>query len=177
METSRRSPLVSFIAWCVIIASGLAAFFALIQATVLIVLVSPKELEETVLQAHTLGMLPAFALVFVQNLTWIVLAAFAVSALFFYGGVALLRRADWARKTLIAVLVLTLLAGVALIFAKVDIAALPVPENMKATLAYVQDIIMIVNLFFCCVHAWLIWKLGRPAIRAEFSSAVTTVRT
>lgn len=109
------------------------------------------------------------------------LAMLALSAIFLWVSWGMLKRREWGRKGFIAVLVLGTLWQFACIFAlpqfiegmlAVQAGALPQDQAMPPELESFMTAAMlmggVVAVVFAALHLWIIWKLCRPAVRAEF---------
>jgi len=104
-----------------------------------------------------------------------------LSAVFLWVSWGVLRRREWGRKGFIAVLVLGALwqfAGVLAIpqfiegTLAIQAGALPPGQSLPPELEGFMTAAMlmggVVAVVFAGLHAWIVWKLCTPAVRAEF---------
>ncbi|KAF1712462.1 hypothetical protein CSC70_02790 [Pseudoxanthomonas kalamensis DSM 18571] len=127
--------------------------------------------------------LPATLRWFYEHNLMIGLVSLAVSSLLLWVSWALLKRREWGRKAFIALLVLgtlyqlswvwlmpKLVEGMLTMQAGMLSPGQAVPAELEGFLSIVMWMSALVVLVFVVLHAWLVWKLCTPAIRAEFSS-------
>ena len=173
MPSTQRSRLINSIAWCLVLSAGLMALATFFQAFTLFFLVPQEQTDLAVQQVRSMNLASDTMLLMLGNIRWIVLSVFLLSLLLLGVGVALLERKDWARKTVIVFLVLSIFAMAPAFFLNSDPAALSLPINdeMRAQLSLLIRALLVTNAIFCAVHAWLAWKLTRPEILAEFRPA------
>lgn len=147
-------------------ALGLAS--GLLQALMLAVLPAPALLAPF----EQGGMpLPPVLHALLVHLPMLNLAATAVSGVLMLLAWGLLRRREWGRRGFIALLVLAALANFALPVWLPGLAT-PVAGLDDPLLARLRQAVRLAfwlaALAVAGIHAWIVWKLGQPAIRAEF---------
>lgn len=109
------------------------------------------------------------------NQGWIVLYGIATNGLWLAASIGLLLRKNWGRLTFIGLLLLNLVMMLAM--------AIVLPFLMQTMMvgteeipSEARDIFMIITImialcvvaFWGALSGWIIWKLTRPTIRAEF---------
>lgn len=170
MQPTQRSPLITAVAWCVILTFTLSALFSFLLALIFFYLIPHDQIESTVAQARAMKAIPEWGIAIIQNVQWYAAGFFAVSVFMLNSGIALLKRRDWARRVTIVILALSILAMLPGFIFRYDPAtsSLPGSDQLKDTLGMMQDALIVMNALFCAIHGWLIWKLASPAIQAEF---------
>ncbi|RXR06497.1 hypothetical protein [Pseudoxanthomonas composti] len=185
--TAPHSGFVNVLAWVTIAMAVLGGLSGLVQAGTAAVL--PAD--------HTLRMLfggaepgprlpPLFHWYYTHGLIT-GLASVLLSALLGAAAWGLLQRREWGRRAFIAMVVLgTLmqLASLALLPQMVDMVVAmqearlsietggpvgPLPPEFAQMMRAMMLIPAALMVVFAGFHVWIIWKLGRPEIRAEFS--------
>ena len=148
------------------------ALLAFLQTLVLFFLVPKVALDQAVEQARAMHALPDFGLVLIQNIRWLALAFFGVSVFLVNAGMGLLQRKEWARKTLVALLVISIVVMLPGLFLHFDLNSLsvPIPEELRGGLDLMQNGLVAMNALFCVIHGWLAWKLSSRSIRVEFGA-------
>jgi hypothetical protein len=115
---------------------------------------------------------------------WMGVLMVALSLLLLLVSWALLKRREWGRKLFIALLVIGTLWQFASLFAlpqliegtlAMQAGVLPQGQDMPPEIqAFMRGAMWMggaVSVVFAGVHAWLIWKLCTPAIRAQFETS------
>jgi hypothetical protein len=182
-----RSGFVSVLAWLAIAMALLGGLSGLVQAGSAAVL--PADHALRMLSGgidQTPRLPPAFHWYYTHGVIT-GLATVLLSALMGVAGWGLLQRREWGRRAFIAVVVLgTLmqLLSLALLPQMVDMVVAmqeamlavetgapvaPLPPEFSHMMRVLMLIPAAVVLVFAGFHVWIVWKLGRPDIRAEFT--------
>lgn len=174
-----RSSFVTVMAWLSLGVAAMSALASLMQALLALAMPDggdlggllppgttlPPLLDWLARHAVSLSLLSAVLSLGVAGVSW-----------------ALLQRREWGRQAFIGVLALVALAnfaGIPLVDATFDMAVASLARNGGDAAAQLRDagapmlsalrlVCWIGALAIAAVHAWIIWQLCRPAIRAEF---------
>ncbi len=144
---------------------------------VMLASVAPGELMHQQFAASGITLPPALLQVF-DHLGLLNLLSLLFSAAFTAASWGLLKRREWGRLGFIACLVLGAVLGLATLWwmmqlmawintaVSADLAATdPVFAGMQSAMKFM---LAISALLVAALHAWIIWKLCTPAVRAEF---------
>ncbi len=117
---------------------------------------------------------------------WMGVLMVALSLVLLLVSWALLKRREWGRKLFIALLVIGTLWQFASLFAlpqliegtlAMQAGALPPGQDMPPEIqAFMRGAMWLggaVSVVFAGIHAWLIWKLCTPQIRAQFQPSLS----
>ena len=167
-----RSRLVTAVAWLGIATSGCVTPVALVQTLMVGTL---SEQVASALDSPELSQVPApvrYLFEHLGPLSWLFLLGSVATLVCSIG---LLRRRNWGRLGVIALLVVGVLQQFGLFAIQLSMGAsvgVPgeTPQEIKAVLVLLQVVGGILTVAQVAVCAWLIWKLGTPTIRAEFGA-------
>jgi hypothetical protein len=163
---------VTAVAWFGIASAGCAAPIALVQSLMVGTL---SEQVAAALDSQELSQMPAPVRYLFEHLG-------LLSWLFLLGSVAtlacsigLLKRKNWGRLGVITLLVVAILQQFVLFAVQLSLGSsggLPgeTPQEIRAVLVLMQVVGGVLTVVQLGVCGWLIWKLGTPAIRAEFGA-------
>ena len=167
-----RSKLVTAVAWFGIATSGCATPVALLQTLMVGTL---SEQVASALDSPELSQMPAPVQYLFQHLgplSWLFLLGSLATLVCSIG---LLKRMNWGRLGVIALLVVAILQQFVLFAIQLSMGSAvgvagETPQEIKAALVVLQVVGGVLTVAQVGVCAWLIWKLGTPAIRAEFGA-------
>lgn len=170
-----RSQFVTVLAWFSIVVSALMIVTSLLQNLMVHMLVPPDAFDQ-LSQQNNGAPIPPFALFMFKHFKLIVFSFFLLSIFLLISSIGLLKRKNWARIAFIVMLGL----GIAW-----TVAMLPMQNSMMNDMtksmgseapAEVQNFVTIFRgvmlgfvIVFTAIHAWLLYKLCTPQIRAEFA--------
>lgn len=172
-----RSGFVTGIAWTFIILGGFATLIAILQNIMISVMLPADEMREAFNRPGAEAM-PAFARFMVENFRLFFIATLTLSAVSFAAGIGLLKRKNWARITVNALLALGIiwnLAGLIIPFV-IFPSFPPIPANAPAgfgdsfeTMTKVMmGFMVVITIVFSVLFAWTIKRLCAADIRREF---------
>jgi len=167
-----RSTFVTLTAWFGIATAGCATPMALVQSLMVGTL---KEQVQAAFDTEQLAHLPSairYPLDHIGLLSHLFLAASLVTLVVSIG---LLKRKEWGRLGVIAVLGVTIPLQLGLFWLQLTMgdtmgAAGEAPRELGAAMLLLQVVGGVLTVLQVGVCIWMIWKLATPAIRAEFGS-------
>lgn len=174
-ETPRKSNFVSILAWVFIALSAGATALSALQNLMLYLVFPRAEMKAALESGARVEHIPWVARVMMSNFELFVGAFLFLAVLMLIVSIGLLRRWNWARRLIIIFMglgILWNLVGIAVqywLFAEptVDVA----PEfaaGMQTLLIVLRVFTAIVALVMSGLMAWVMWRLTRPAVAAEF---------
>jgi hypothetical protein len=182
-QTARPSnSFVTVLAWISIALALLGLLYGLVQSVM--GLVMPQDYYLRMLNPYggEIPQLPPLMHWIYTNTLLMGLLMTVLSALFLWVSWGLLKRREWGRKGFIAILVLGALWQFACLLAipqfiegmlAIQAGAMPqgqaLPPELKSFMTAAMMMGGVVALVFAGLHAWIVWKLCRPAVRAEFA--------
>ncbi|HKK05010.1 MAG TPA: hypothetical protein VKA50_04090 [Gammaproteobacteria bacterium] len=174
---ANRSTFVTVVAWIFIAIAGFSTVMGILQNIMVNVMFSTDAfpLNAAGAEQH----MPPVALFMFQNMRWLFLALLIASTVTLVAAIGMLLRKNWARRVIIAVLVLGIVWNLGgLVFQHVFISSMaPIPADMPPDFKTVFDVFRTVITVFSALIAlvvsvlfgWIIKRLMSPIIRAEFS--------
>lgn len=167
-----RSTFVTLTAWFGIATAGCATPMALVQSLMGGALSAQVQ---AVLDTEGLAQLPfaiRYALEHVEVLSHVLLAA---SVMTLVVSIGLLKRMEWGRLGVMALLVVAILQQLGLFWLQLTMgdamgAAGEAPRELGAAMLLLQVVGGFLTVLQVGVCAWMIWKLQTPQIRAEFGA-------
>ena len=182
---ARKTPFVTIIAWVFIALSTMILMTAIIQFIAVAFLnfgvtqsgdvysLVVTELKKGLKDSNTLELaLLAFRYAWV-----IVTVIFIYAATLLWTSIALLRRREWARKTMIVLLVIAIfyeLTDLVWQFYVMNSTMAPLMKEMPGLgggmMAIILGVVTIMVLAFCALFVWVIIKLRSEKIRQEFAT-------
>ena len=168
-----RSTFVTLVAWFGIVTAGCAAPVALLQSLMAGTL---SEQVRAALDSEVLAHLPVAVRYVFEHMGAISLAFLLGSVATLACSIALLKRKEWGRQGVVALLVVAILQQLVLFWVQVSVvgevgapAGLgEMPREIGAGLMMMEVLGGVLTVLQVGVCAWMIWKLATPAIRAEF---------
>ena len=175
-----RSSFVSVLAWILIVLAGFTTLIAIAQNILVQVFCAGPQFERAIEEANRQQDLPAFARFMFNNIKLFFAAILLLSAATFVAAIGLLRRRNWARFALIAILGAGIAWNITGIFVQASMM-----QSMSAQFAnapsevrsqfQIMSVTMTVfgalmALAFALLFGWIIKRLLSPAIAAEFRS-------
>jgi hypothetical protein len=163
-----QSTFVTVLAWLVIVLNGFGTLISLMQNVMINFLMPAMIANSPNAAAQAFPLLAARAAFF---------AFLCFTAFMTYVGYALMKRRNWARRTVIVVCALgvvwTLLCIVMFAFG-FGLGRFPVvppgaPQGFDSGFKAMLVMTSITSLALCVVLSWIIKRLHAPSIRAEFS--------
>lgn len=176
-QSSNRSTFVTVVAWILIVVSGFATLIALLQnAMVHLVLKSPQMGQ--LAQAHP-AEAPVFAVFTADHIGLIFFAVLVVCIVTLVSSIGLLKRVNWARWVVIALMILGVawcLGGLAFqaamfVAMKDQFANVPDASGMGPFLIAFAVVNVLIALAFAGLFGWIAKRLLSPGIAAEFGGA------
>ncbi len=171
-----RSLFVTITAWVFMVLALLACASALVQNAVVSSLpgqisVASAPLAQPLLTGWLLAYLP-----------WVVGAGLVVSVATLAAAVGLLLRREWARRTFIALLLVTMAINLCGLWLQQELMLSVVDATLQSTLlpprvvgvfggfvVAARSMAVLVTLAGCGMLAWIAWRLTLPLIRQEFA--------
>lgn len=175
--TAQRSTFVTVLAWLMIVPSALGVLISTLQ-NVLVFTVMPVD-AMTLPSGPQAEQIPAFARFMMEHIRAVLVAFWLLTVLALASGIGLLRRKEWARLAVIALLALGILWNLGGLYLQhVLLSSMPAmndapPEfreqfDRMASTMWTVSIAM--ALGFSAVSAWLIWRLASVPVKAEFGA-------
>lgn len=169
-----RSVFVTVTAWVAIILSGLISASALVQ-NALVASVMPSG-------AANLPPLPLLTNLLLGYLPWVVGTGLVMSLALLASAVGLLLRLDWARRVLIGVLLVAIVANLLGLWLQHEVvqsvvsstlSSAPLPPQAAGVfggfVTAARVMAVVVTLGTCAVFGWVIRRLMSPSVRQEFA--------
>lgn len=180
---TKKTPFVTIIAWVFIALATMILFSSLIQFAVVGFLnffsVADGNVYDMVVEELKKSMKDSEMLELAMlglKYAWVL-----VTIIFIYGvtlmvtSIALLKRREWARKTMIGLLVLAIiyeLGDLAWQFYVWSGTMMPLDKEIpgfgSGMMAIVMSIVTVLILAFVALFAWVIYKLGTEKVKQEF---------
>ena len=169
---NKNATFIILISWVFILIGGFIALGTLMQSLMLTFLFSNEEFAAAMqLSSQDMPAQAAFMLDHIRSISW---SAFAIAALLVAASVGMLRRKQWARLLFIGMM--WLFAVITVTMAVVQLGYLSnlstgdqeLPEGFIKLLEATKLMSLLFAIGLGGLFGWLAWKLGRPAIKAEF---------
>jgi len=165
-----QSTFVTVLAWLAIALNGFGTLIALMQ-NVMINFVMPAMIANSPKAAAETFPLSAVRVLF--------LAFLCIVAFMTYVGYALLKRRNWARRTVIVMcalgvawtLLCILMFAFGFGFGHFPTTPSGAPQGMDSAFKAMLVMTSIVSLAMCVLFVWIIKRLRSPSIKAEFGQA------
>jgi hypothetical protein len=181
-EAPPRSSFVSILAWVFIALSAGATALSALQNLVLY-LVFPRAEMKAALASGAAEQLPWVARVMMSNFELFLGAFLFLSALMLVVSIGLLRRWNWARRLFVIFMALGIVWNVVGIFVQywlfadvppaIDVeASAEVAAGMQTLLLVMRIFTAVVAVVMSGIMGWVMWRLTRPAVAAEFGVGV-----
>lgn len=177
-----RSSFVTVLAWIFIVLAGFTSFIGILQNVMIQVLFVPVMQQQAMHNSLPAGM-PAPLTWMPTLMPWFFRAFLLLSLVALTAAIGLLHRKNWARKLFIALLSLGIayqLGGVVVqwwmfghmddMFAQMPGAPPRVDAVMQGMLTVMRVFGLMMALAFSGLFAWLILRLHRADVRAEFGA-------
>lgn len=168
---NKNATFITLISWVFILIGGFIALGTLMQSLMLTFLFSNEEFAAAMqLSSQDMPAQAAFMLDHIRSISWL---AFAVAALLVGASVGMLRRKNCARLLFIgmmwlfAVMTVTM-AAVQLGYLDNLSAGKDVPAGFIKLMQATKLMSLLFGIGLGVLFGWLAWRLGRPAIKAEF---------
>jgi hypothetical protein len=164
---------VTLAAWFGIVTAGCATPMALVQSLMVGTL---SEQIRSALDNEALSQLPVAARYVLDHLGAISFSFLLGSVVTLVCSIGLLKRKEWGRQGVVVLLVVAIVQQLVLFWIQVWVvgqAGAPaglteMPREIGASLLLMEVLGGVLTVLQVGVCAWMIWKLGTPAIRAEF---------
>ncbi len=175
------STFVTVLAWIFVVFGGLATLMAVAQNILISTMPPFGEMPPQVGAGPEQAGMPA-AVKFMFNNVRLVFAAFLVlSAITLVSAIGLLRRRNWARLILIALMALGIVWNVgSVLFLQYTVIqpaptpALNVPEEVRVQMEAMENVMLVfssvIAIGFAILFAWIIKRLMSPSVTREFRS-------
>jgi hypothetical protein len=171
-----RSAFVTALAWTFLVLSGLGSVIGVLQNLMVHTLMLPM-MRRDPLHGEAMAQLPGPAALMFDAMPWFFLVTLAVSLLGVVASLGLLKRRAWGRRLFIAlmgVLIAWQVAGFAFqVVLQRDMqstfAASGIPPESSLVFVVMQVFIGLFAAAFIALFGWIIHRLNRPAIVAEFA--------
>lgn len=175
---AQRSTFVTTLAWLMIVPSALGVLVSTLQ-TVLVFTMMPMD-QMALPPADQMAQMPAFAVFMLEHMRAVVVAFWLLTVLALVSGIGLLKRREWARLVVIALLVLSIVMNLGGLYIQQSfLSSIPAmaeapPEfreqfDSMASTMWTASVGM--ALVFSAVSGWLIWRLASESVKAEFAAA------
>ncbi len=174
--TTPRSTFVTVLAWIFLLLSGFGSVIGVLQNVVIHTVMLPM-MHNDPLHGDALAQMPGGVALMFEAMPWVFLAFLAVSLLGVVASVGLLKRRAWGRRLFIALmgaLIAWQVAGFVMqVMLQRDIQSTFATSGMPPESGMVFVVMhIVVGLFaaaFIALFGWIIHRLTRPAIVAEFA--------
>lgn len=173
----QRSSFVSVIAWIFIVLTGFGALIGLMQNIMVQTMFSGPEMQTALNSPEVASQMPAFVRFMFSHFKLYVFLMFATTVFTLVSAIGLLKRKDWARKTFIVILGLSILVLFASLIAQffffpnpAELAGDEIPGEFQTMMRVMQIFITIFYTGLAVLFGWIIKKLLSPAILLEFQS-------
>lgn len=177
---ARKTPFITIIAWVFIALATMILMTAIIQYVAVAVLnygdmhnLMVAELKKTMKDSDML----ALALLALRYAWIMVTVIFLYAITLLLTSIGLLKRREWARKTMVVLLVIAIfyeLGDLAWQFYVMNSTMAPLMKEMPGLgggmMAIILGIVTIMVLAFCALFVWVIIKLRSEKIRQEFAT-------
>lgn len=177
----QKSTFVSILAWVFIVLSAGATAVSALQSLMLYLLFPRAELKAALASGLQAQPLPWAARVMVNHFELFIWGFLVVSILMLVTAIGLLRRWNWARRLFVLLMALGIVWNLVGVLVQYWMFYdVPVPLNapgefsgaMQAMMLAMRIFTAIVAVVMSGVMGWVMWKLTRPAIAAEFGVTV-----
>ena len=176
---ARLSTFVTTLAWFVIVPAVLGGVITTLQ-NILVWTVMP--LDQIALPSGPgTEHMPPFATFMFEHIRAVLAAFWLMTVVLLVSGIGLLRRKEWARLMVIALMGLSIVWNIAGLFFQQSVfssmTAMPeVPPEFRAQFEGMASTLWVVSIAmavgFSAVSGWLIWRLSSAPIKAEFGAAL-----
>lgn len=176
---AQRSSFVTVLAWLLIVPSVLGVLISTLQ-NVMIATVMPMD-QMTLPSGPEAEQLPAFVTFVFGHIRALFVVFWLMTVVSLASGIGLLKRREWARLAVMALLALSILWNLGGLYLQHSLmssmtATADAPQDFRDQFDSMASTVWMVSLAmalgFSAVSAWLIWRLGSAPIKAEFGSAV-----
>lgn len=178
------STFVTVLAWIFIVFGGLATLMAVAQNILISTMPPFGEMSQQIAQEQ--GGVPAPAKFMFNNVRLIFAGFLVLSAVTLVSAIGLLRRRNWARLILIALLALGIVWNVgSVLFLQYTMiqsappSALNVPEGVRAQMEAMENVMLVFSsvmaIGFAILFAWIIKRLVSPSVTREFRTTRTAL--
>lgn len=175
---AQRSTFVTILAWLMIVPSALGVLISTLQ-NVLVFTVMPMD-QMTLPSGPEAEQIPAVALFMMEHMRAVFAAFWLLTVLALASGIGLLKRKEWARLAVIALLVLNIVMNLGGLYVQQSfLSSIPVAadtppefrEQFESMASTMWTVSIAMALGFSAVSAWMIWRLSSESIKAEFAAA------
>lgn len=175
---AQRSSFVTTLAWLLIVPSALGVLITTLQ-NVMITTVMPMD-QMMFPSGPEAEQIPEVALFMMEHMRAVMVAFWLLTVLALASGIGLLKRKEWARLAVIALLVLNIVMNLGGLYVQQSfLSSIPVAadtppefrEQFESMASTMWTVSIAMALGFSAVSAWLIWRLSSESIRAEFAAA------
>lgn len=175
---AQRSNFVTVLAWLTIVPSALGVLMSTAQ-NILVFTVMPMD-QMPLPSGSEAEQIPAVALFMMEHMRAVMVAFWLLTVLALASGIGLLKRKEWARLAVIALLVLNIVMNLGGLYVQQSfLSSIPVAadtppefrEQFESMASTMWTVSIAMALGFSAVSAWLIWRLSSESIKAEFSAA------
>ncbi|MGL4232813.1 MAG: hypothetical protein ACRDAM_05600 [Casimicrobium sp.] len=169
-----RSQFITIFAWFSIAVSAMMVLMSILQ-NVMVSFLFPADMLDQLAKQGGENM-PAFAVFVFSHSKAILLAFLLLSVLMLVLSIGFLKRKEWARITFVVLLALSIAASIGGLFVQSSMfESLPKEiegigqAEIEQMVPIFRGIMIGYTFVFSAIHAWLIYKLCTPQIRAEFA--------
>jgi hypothetical protein len=174
-----RSAFVTVVAWFGIALGGMSVLVGVLQMVMVSVMFSEGPWAE--LDQQSLHDMPRWFGWIFGHFQLLVAANLLAMGVLLAASIGLLRRRNWARIVIVALLVLGIVANLgglglqlAMMQSMPGFDAAGAPADFAASFARMRAIILVVSAVVACAFAvlygWIIRRLSSPAVRSEFGA-------
>lgn len=173
----QRSTFVSIVAWIFIVLTGFGALIGLMQNIMVQTMFSGQEMQAALNSPEAASEIPAFVRFLFSHFKVYVFLMFATTVFTLVSAIGLLKRKNWARKTFIVILALSIVMLFASLIAQffffpnpAELAGDELPREFLLMMRVMQIFFLIFYTGLAALLGWIIKKLLTPAIVLEFQS-------
>jgi hypothetical protein len=175
-----RSNFVTVLAWILIVMAGFSTLIALLQNLMLNVLFPVEQLDELSRQARADAKMPAVFAFMLGHFRLFFAAILIGAATTLVAAIGLLKRKNWARLLLVAIMVLAVvwqIVGIVAqqyIFAEMPMMPADTPDAQAAAgfaktfMVIIGIVSVVMGLAFAGLFAWIVKRLLSADIKREF---------
>jgi hypothetical protein len=182
MANSNRTKFVSVMAWVMIVLCAISLLGIGFEMVIFSWVVPEGTIDDVIRQVSAISPISPSILWTLQHLLTVFTIAAFLSLIMLAAAIGLLKRQEWARKTVIGIIAFwTLVGWVSILFQDSMTAQLltpppGTPQEVIDELARAASTMRLMSIVFNAVvtvlHGWIIWKLFQPEILREFTPPV-----
>jgi hypothetical protein len=174
-----QSHFVTILAWIFIVLTAFATFISILQNIMIGWFFPLEKVQQGFSQPDAKEHLPVFMTFMSSHIRIIFISFLALSSTGFASSIGLLKRRNWARIVISILLFLGILLNVVGVFLQqIMLSSIPkIPQQYKSQMLQFESMMEVIKIFtivtaisLSILFVWIIKKLNKPAIRAEFTT-------